>query len=62
MTTLAQLLTRYDNWQADRAALFDEESETGHFPHPDAAAHSDDDGVELLHAIVAAIREQGASA
>jgi hypothetical protein len=53
---LTRLLTRYDHWAGDRQELFAIESETGHFPHPDAAFHSDDDGVELLHEIVSVIR------
>lgn len=54
--TQDEILDRYDAWKAHRQELFDYEAEHGFFPESDAMFHSDDEAVELLDALVDAIR------
>jgi hypothetical protein len=53
--TQDELLDRYDKWAAERAALFEHEADTGEFLADEVHA-TEDDAVELLHALVDTIR------
>jgi hypothetical protein len=55
---IARLLKDYDEWSERREAIWAEEAEGWDEYSSDDMGYSDDDGVELLEALVDALREE----